>query len=893
MRNSVEPDADHGRRRPTNVIVTFVAMMAMVAGLLVGSSAPVAAQEPPPPGTLTFINGFDAARFTAVVDPTATSRQELDVKELRTLSPIELAPGSHSVEIYAGQSADGAPLATRDLTIESGGATSFVVHPGASGDVVTSVFTDDARLTGSDTTRLVVRHVGEAGAVDVELRPSPEVPDSVSATTDSFTLTNGQQATVTEVIAAENVLYELVVSAAGSSSPLIIDNDVTFTPGEVTTIYVAGNPPTAETSSDPASLLQTTTEVGALAPPKVNLVNGFSTGQYVFYVDGSQAGSIEALRQNGLLQGLTEGTVTVEAYSNSGTPGSGTPDASLDIKVCDGRSYDLAIHADAAGNETLTLFENDVTELATGTTRFTVRHIAEYGPLDVIFRGSGENPGQPATSANFPLSNGDERIIDDALINDYLIRAVNPGTTAGAVAENPDFEGEGGDTQIAYIMGTPPGETPPLMRYLPYSTERVVPGASAPGTGCQNESSGGDGGPTTPAPGEPSDPPTPSQDVIGSSFTSITPERILDTRESDLGHAGIVGAGQSITVPVAGQAGIPTSGVTAVSVNLTVTETAMPGYLSARPTAPSEPPPTSNLNYSGIGQDRAAMATVPLAADGSFSIYAHGTTHIVADVLGYFTAEDTAVSAGRFIPLSPERLFDTREPGDLVGKLAPDTTYAIQAGGEANVPSSGVDALVMNLTATEPEANGFLQATASGAASGSTSSLNFLSSDIAVANQIVVPLDADGQFSLSAHVPVHALADVVGYFTDDTSIESGTGLFEPITPQRVLDSRFGLAKSGKVSLTSVVDLDVVGPLSVSADEVSAVAMTVTAIEADAPAWVRVSPEPSTQLTSTLNLEPGDVRANAVYSGIQSDGTVSIVALNPVNVIADISGYFTS
>jgi len=118
-------------------------------------------------------------------------------------------------------------------------------------------------------------------------------------------------------------------------------------------------------------------------------------------------------------------------------------------------------------------------------------------------------------------------------------------------------------------------------------------------------------------------------------------------------------------------------------------------------------------------------------------------------------------------------------------------------------------------------------------------------------------------------------------------------LFEPITPQRVLDSRFGLAKSGKVSLTSVVDLDVVGPLSVSADEVSAVAMTVTAIEADAPAWVRVSPEPSTQLTSTLNLEPGDVRANAVYSGIQSDGTVSIVALNPVNVIADISGYFTS
>ena len=75
----------------------------------------------------------------------------------------------------------------------------------------------------------------------------------------------------------------------------------------------------------------------------------------------------------------------------------------------------------------------------------------------------------------------------------------------------------------------------------------------------------------------------------------ISPTRVLDTR---LGTQGIstLGAGQQVRVAVAGQNGLPASGVSAVMLNLTATDATQPSFLSVWPDGQARPN-TSNVNF--------------------------------------------------------------------------------------------------------------------------------------------------------------------------------------------------------------------------------------------------------------------------------------------------------
>jgi len=76
----------------------------------------------------------------------------------------------------------------------------------------------------------------------------------------------------------------------------------------------------------------------------------------------------------------------------------------------------------------------------------------------------------------------------------------------------------------------------------------------------------------------------------------------------------------------------------ALSVNVTVTGPAQPGFVSLFP-GDSLPPATSTINFSA-GQTRANNAVVLLATNGSGSLSvqngAAGTVHMILDVNGYF-----------------------------------------------------------------------------------------------------------------------------------------------------------------------------------------------------------------------------------------------------------------
>ena len=101
------------------------------------------------------------------------------------------------------------------------------------------------------------------------------------------------------------------------------------------------------------------------------------------------------------------------------------------------------------------------------------------------------------------------------------------------------------------------------------------------------------------------------------------------------------------------------AGATAVALNLTATEAAGPGFVTVWATGQARPP-TSSLNLSAAGETAANAVVVPIGQGGQINLFTLGSTHLVADVTGYFTGV-AASTDGRFTAASaPTRLLDTR-----------------------------------------------------------------------------------------------------------------------------------------------------------------------------------------------------------------------------------------
>jgi hypothetical protein len=122
----------------------------------------------------------------------------------------------------------------------------------------------------------------------------------------------------------------------------------------------------------------------------------------------------------------------------------------------------------------------------------------------------------------------------------------------------------------------------------------------------------------------------------GSGFASLLPARVLDTRGGvKVGNAA--GTAVPYVLQVLGKGGVPSSGVGAVALNVTVTLTEDPtvggGYVTVFPCGTR--PDASNLNFVG-GQTIANSVIAPVSASGEVCFFVYGTAHLIADVSGYF-----------------------------------------------------------------------------------------------------------------------------------------------------------------------------------------------------------------------------------------------------------------
>lgn len=388
----------------------------------------------------------------------------------------------------------------------------------------------------------------------------------------------------------------------------------------------------------------------------------------------------------------------------------------------------------------------------------------------------------------------------------------------------------------------------------------------------------------------------PSAPAGATRFVPVPPSRLLDTREAadiTVGHP--VPAGGGIDLQVTGRGGVPASNVTAVVLNVTAANSFAPGFVTIWP-ATEDRPNVSNLNVTAAGQNIANLVTVRLGTAGKVSLFSQSGGDLVADVAGYYEPVTTSTSAGRYSPNAPDRILDTRSSVGVPGTLpvAADRSIDLTIAGRGGVPATGASAVVLNVTAADALGTGFVTVWPKGSKRPTASNINVTFAGQNIANLVIVPIGADGSVSLYTQGGAHLVADVAGWFGDASQPASFSGLFQPLTPSRLLDTRTmpDFAASG-VPADSRIDLTVAGKGGVPAAGVGAVVLNVTAAAATAPGFVTIWPAGTIRPTaSNINVTFGGQNIpNLVSVTVGAGGGVSLYTQAGAQLLADIAGYY--
>ncbi len=370
---------------------------------------------------------------------------------------------------------------------------------------------------------------------------------------------------------------------------------------------------------------------------------------------------------------------------------------------------------------------------------------------------------------------------------------------------------------------------------------------------------------------------TPVADLV-----PLTPSRVLDTRSGvGVEAAGRVGPGATVDLSVLGVGGVPESGVAGVVFNLTATRASARTFVNAWPAGEVEPT-TSVLNV-GAGEVFANLVVARVGVGGRVSLSnAFGEVHLLADVVGWIPVGSDLET------LTPERLLDTRTGVGTSGAGAVGAAGRVDLVvlGRGGVPASGVDSVVVNVTATRASQRSFVTVWPTGLERPTASVLNMVDA-APVPNLVVAKVGEGGKVSLFNRAgSAHLIVDVVGYTVAGSDVVA-------LAPQRLLDTRSGVGvEAGRVGREGFIDVTVVGVAGVPARGATAVIMNVTAASPSQRSFVTTWPSGLPQpVASSLNMLAGENVANLVVAPIGAGGKVRLFnAKGSTALVADVVGY---
>jgi hypothetical protein len=256
-----------------------------------------------------------------------------------------------------------------------------------------------------------------------------------------------------------------------------------------------------------------------------------------------------------------------------------------------------------------------------------------------------------------------------------------------------------------------------------------------------------------------------------------------------------------------------------------------------------------------------------------------------------------AADAGStYVPLSPTRILDTRDGtgrGGISGPIPAGGTVELTVTALVGVPATGVEAVTLNVTATNGTAlDSYLTVFPTGAIRPLASNLNF-NAGKTVPNLVMARVGNGGKVTIYNNSgTADVVADLQGWYA--SPINALGSRYVALEPARVLDTRLGLeAMPRPVPAGGVVELTLGGRAGIPDSGVTAVVLNVTAVGVSGPdSFVTVYPSGTQRpLASNLNVTPGQTVPNAVVARV-NNGKVSLYNnLGEVHLIADVQGWF--
>ncbi|MFC4244951.1 hypothetical protein ACFOYW_16370 [Gryllotalpicola reticulitermitis] len=373
---------------------------------------------------------------------------------------------------------------------------------------------------------------------------------------------------------------------------------------------------------------------------------------------------------------------------------------------------------------------------------------------------------------------------------------------------------------------------------------------------------------------------------------------LLNTTNGTGGYSTPMPAGTARTVPVAGVAGLPSSGIEAVEVSIVAYNSTSEGWLDA---AASNGALTVVMDYDGGGIPLATnTAIIPVGPDGKIQFRATVQTNLTVSLEGYYTAGDGTTAPGGYVPMNQVKVADTVTPvagsGIPAGNLVGGQTYTLNVGGTNGIPADAtsvfIDFTVGNSTSAGVEMKAY-------AADDTTLPPGVAYFEPVNPGEVTayaqqVPLSASGQMDIaiwaSSSQSVMLRAWVEGYTIPGTS----AGSFTPATG-RLLDTRttspahVGAHSSIKVQVAGADGIPPVGS-GVSALAYSLTAQASTAVGA-AIAW----PDGQTMPAGDDLSYDDDLRSNMQVTKLGTDGAIDIYNNSDAaaDYTVDIEGWYTN
>jgi hypothetical protein len=253
-----------------------------------------------------------------------------------------------------------------------------------------------------------------------------------------------------------------------------------------------------------------------------------------------------------------------------------------------------------------------------------------------------------------------------------------------------------------------------------------------------------------------------------------------------------------------------------------------------------------------------------------------------------------AGEALRFVPLSPCRIADTRNPigpfgGPLIASKA-SRDFVIRS--TCGIPATA-QAYSLNVTAVPTRTLGYLTIWPSGQPQPAVSTLNSLDGRIKAA-AVIVAAGNGGNVTIYASDASNVVIDINGYFVPAT--DPGALAFFPISPCRLADTRNSPGPLGGPSLPAGVSrsFPVLSSNCGIPASAQAYALNFTVVPRGSLGFLSTWPTGTAQPgVSTLNALTGTIVANAAIVPAGMNGSIDVIATNNTDLLIDINGYFAT